>query len=74
MDRFDIQGARSTIADFNPAEDQLFVVYDPALHPDPQLSVTDDGGDALIHLDGAEVARVTGGAGLSADAVGLRGL
>jgi len=73
-DRFDIQGSGGTIADFNPEDDRLVVVYDPELHPDPQISVSDDGADALVLLDGQELARISGAAGLSAAAVGLRGL
>ena len=73
-DRFDIQGNGGTIADYVPAEDRLVVVYDPALHPDPQVSVSDDGADALVYLDGQELARISGAAGLQAGMVGLRGL
>ncbi|OYU16895.1 MAG: type I secretion protein, partial [Rhodobacteraceae bacterium PARR1] len=72
-DRFDIQGG-GTIADYDPAEDRLVVVYDPTLHPDPQVTVSDDGADALVYLDGQELARISGAAGLQAGMVGLRGL
>jgi Ca2+-binding RTX toxin-like protein len=46
------------ITDFNPQEDSLVVIYDPALHPDPQLTTqTSDAGVTLL-LDGVAVANL----------------
>ena len=57
------QGSVTTIADYDFTQDQIVVVYDPAAHPDPQLSLakTDENDDVTIMLDGAPVAVVTGG-------------
>lgn len=62
------------ITDFNPAEDALMVLYDPHLHPDPQLSVesnTDQGMSTLL-LDGVPLANLTNGAHLDLAAITLR--
>jgi Ca2+-binding RTX toxin-like protein len=46
------------ITDFNPQEDSLVVIYDPALHPDPQLTTqTTDAGVTLL-LDGVALANL----------------
>lgn len=50
--------------------DELVVLYPEGTSP--QLTVQDDGEDALVLLDGEVVARVTGAAGLAAGAVQLR--
>jgi hypothetical protein len=61
-------GALARIADFSPGEDELVVVYDPATHPDPQLTLVSLPGssDATVMLDGLPVAELAGGAGLDA--------
>ena len=61
----------ANIADYNGDEDRLVVVFDPALHPDPQLSLelnanTDD---MVVLLDGVPLAMVQGGAGMTLDDV-----
>lgn len=51
----------ATIGDYDPAEDQLVIVYDPTGHPDPVVAVEpDEGTEGAIHilLDGAIIARV----------------
>ena len=60
------------ITDFDPAEDQLVVMYDAALHPDPQLSVTAGGGATILMLDGVAVASLTNGATLDLATVQLQ--
>ncbi|WP_299725303.1 calcium-binding protein [uncultured Tateyamaria sp.] len=55
----------AVIADFDSAED-VIVIIDPTLDPAgtaPVVTVTDDGADALILLDGNVVGRAVGGAG-----------
>ena len=65
-------GGSSLVTDFDSATDRLVVVYDPALHPSPAITVEDTGVDALIRLDGIEIASISGGAGLTAQEVELR--
>lgn len=60
------------ITDFDPSEDQLVVMYDAALHPDPQLSVTAGGGAIILMLDGVPVASLTNGATLDLESVQLQ--
>jgi Ca2+-binding RTX toxin-like protein len=50
------------IDDFDASTDQIVVVYDPADHPDPQLSVapTEDGQGSVVMLDGIPVAELPG--------------
>jgi len=52
------------IADFNPQEDALLVLYDATLHPDPMLSLTVDEGSGTVTLllDGVPLAALTNGA------------
>ena len=55
----------ATITDFDSAED-VVVIFDPNFDSrttDPDITVTEDGADALISLDGAVVARMVDGAG-----------
>ena len=58
--------AVAQITDFDRREDALVLLYDPAHHADPEVSiVTEDGSpDAVVLLDGIPVAHVLGGAGL----------
>lgn len=62
------------ITDFDPDEDKLVLLYDAETHADPEVSVVTEEGsaDATVVLDGVPVARVMGGAGLSAADVMLR--
>ena len=62
--------AGATITDFDRSTDQLWVLYDPASHPDPDVTVIEDGPDAVVQLDGQPLARLVGGAGLTPDALG----
>ena len=61
----------ANIADYNADEDTLVVVFDPMLHPDPQLSIEtpENTDDAIVLLDGVPLAMVQGGAGMSLDDV-----
>ncbi|AWB49854.1 hypothetical protein HYN69_16280 [Gemmobacter aquarius] len=65
-------GGSSLVTDFDSAADRLVVVYDPVLHPSPAITVEDAGNDALIRLDGIEIASISGGAGLTVQEVELR--
>lgn len=61
------------ITDFDPAADTLVVLYDPALHPDPQLTVqAEDSGATTLLLDGVALASLTNGAALDLGAITLR--
>lgn len=69
-----IAGNTATIQDYDASEDRIMVVFDPTQHPDPVLTVTadpDDPENALILLDGVELAVVPGGAGLSSEDIEL---
>lgn len=62
------------ITDFHPAEDEIIVLYDPATHPDPAVTLSrqDGSDDATLLLDGVPVAKIAGGAGLSPDQITLQ--
>lgn len=60
------------ITDFDPAEDSLVVLYDAALHPDPQLTLGIGGGATILMLDGVAVASLTNGASIDLSAVQLQ--
>lgn len=51
----------AVIQDFDPATDRLVISYDPAVSPDPAVSVAaaPEGG-MLLQLDGQTVAHLTG--------------
>jgi Ca2+-binding RTX toxin-like protein len=59
--------AIANIADYNAHEDSLVVVFDPMMHPDPQLSLETpaDSDDVVVLLDGVPLALVQGGAGMT---------
>ena len=52
----------SHIADYDPTDDQLVIVYDPAVHVDPVLTVgPNEGGQGqAIYLDGTRIVIVDG--------------
>jgi Ca2+-binding RTX toxin-like protein len=56
------EGGVAHVSDYDANLDKLVVVYDPAVHPDPILSVevTPDGSESTILVDGAPVATVRG--------------
>jgi hypothetical protein len=59
------------ISDFNPAEDEILVLYDAEAYPDPQLSLEDAGeDDVTVLLNGLPLAHIAGGSGL--DVASLR--
>ena len=64
--------ALAQITDFNPAEDDLVVIYDSTLHPDPQLSLQETAGNTLLLLDGVPLASLTAGAGVDLSAIRLQ--
>ena len=58
----------ATIDDFDPAADRLTVVYDPAAHPDPRLTVERGATPydrASLLLDGFVIAELPGNPALS---------
>ncbi|MCL4186342.1 MAG: calcium-binding protein [Rhodobacteraceae bacterium] len=59
-------GKVATITDYDPAEDRIGVVFDPAATPDPVVTVETEGDTAYVLLNGVRVAAVPGGAGLTA--------
>jgi Ca2+-binding RTX toxin-like protein len=64
----------AVIADYNPEEDRLVMLYDPATHPDPEVTVEPDPvlADAMhILIGGTVVAHVLGAPGLTAADVEL---
>lgn len=63
--------AIANIADYNADEDALVVVFDPMMHPDPQLSLETQHNtvDVIVLLDGVPLAMVQGGAGMTIDDV-----
>jgi Ca2+-binding RTX toxin-like protein len=67
------EGEVARIADYDPAQDEIVLLYDSAAHPDPLVSVQtdDDTGLATVLVDGLPVAEVAGGAGLTPDAIRL---
>ena len=68
-----LAGGAAVIADYDSQEDRLVVELPaPADGSEPLLEVIGDGADAVILLDGAVMARVTGAAGLGVDEIGLR--
>jgi hypothetical protein len=61
------------ITDFDPAEDQLILLYDPALGDAPAASLAQDaGGNTQILLGGDVVATLTNGAQISLQDIILR--
>lgn len=67
------QGEFAQIQDYDPAEDQIVVVYDAVAHPDPVLTLEQEDGsdDVTVLLDGLPLGLIAGGAGLTADAIQL---
>lgn len=62
------------IQDFDAAQDRLVLAYDPAAYPAPEITVTpvpDDPRAVIVRLDGVALAKVHGGAGLTAQDIEL---
>ncbi len=57
------EGGVAHVADYNSKDDKLVVIYDPSVHPDPQLSVevAADGSNTLL-LDGHALVVIRGDA------------
>lgn len=66
-------GSMAHITDYDPAEDDIVILYDATAHPDPHVElITDDGSsDATVWLDGIPLAVITNGAGLTVDQLTL---
>lgn len=64
--------AATQITDFNAADDRLIVLYDPAVHPDPQLSSQSTAAGTTLLLDGVAVANLQGAASLDLSHIELR--
>jgi hypothetical protein len=81
MDMFQIDlssfgslNAPAEVLDFNATDDRIEVSYDPTDGDPPVIEVAEDPADAanaLILADGTIIAVIRGGAGLTADAIGL---
>ena len=80
-DEFDLAGWLDqgggivTITDYDPAEDRLVLVYDPLVHPEPNVTVTPPearGMAASILIDGIVVADVYGPVAPTVDDIILR--
>ncbi len=56
------EGEVAHVSDYDSSQDKLIVVYDPAVHPDPSLTVevNDDGTESTLLLDGTPLATVRG--------------
>lgn len=67
-------GPMAEISDYDPAEDQIVVMYDPAVHTAPELAIVPVVGseDVTLTLDGVQVAMVRGGLGMDLSQVALR--
>ncbi|MBO6602489.1 MAG: hypothetical protein JJ938_06175 [Roseicyclus sp.] len=70
----DPDGEAPLISDFDPAEDVIEVMFDPALTPDPVITVVDfpDGSGADILLNGELVLKANGAQGLDPGTIALR--
>ena len=60
------------ITDYNPSEDALIVLYDPAQHPDPQLSLQTTSAGTTLLLDGVALANLADIAGLDLGSITLQ--
>ncbi|UWQ95596.1 hypothetical protein K3728_18375 [Rhodobacteraceae bacterium M385] len=62
------------VADFDPSEDRIEVIFDPSVNPDPTLEVQDfaDGSGANIILNGEIILSVEGAQGLDPNAIVLQ--
>lgn len=62
------------VADFNPSEDRIEVIFDPYESPDPTLEVLDfaDGSGADIILNGEVILSVAGAQGLDPNMIDLQ--
>ena len=68
------EGEPAVIEDFDPAEDELVVVYDDSAHAAPELGLQadpDDPGSMILTLDGVAVAELIDQAGLDLDQITL---
>lgn len=66
------EDAATQITDFNATDDRLIVLYDPAVHPDPQLSSQSTAAGTTLLLDGVAVANLQGAASLDLSHIELR--
>lgn len=75
LEEIDPDAPLAQIADYDPSEDELVLLFDPAIHADPVVSIelVEGTSDATIILDGIALAIVRGGSGLTPDMIQLRG-
>ncbi|MEL6550563.1 MAG: calcium-binding protein [Pseudomonadota bacterium] len=69
-----IEGENATLSDYDPAEDNLVVVFDDSAGSAPHLALQASDADpdaAVLTLDGHPILTVNNGAGLSLDDVSL---
>ncbi|MEP4034979.1 calcium-binding protein [Pseudophaeobacter sp.] len=67
-------GAAVQLMDFDSAEDQLVVFWNPDGEAEPEISIeadSDDPSQQVVHVNGSEVLRLTGAEGLSAADIAL---
>ncbi|MEQ3673350.1 MAG: calcium-binding protein, partial [Pseudophaeobacter sp.] len=67
-------GEAVQLMDFDSAEDQLVVFWNPDSEPEPEISIepdSDDPDQQIIRVNGAEVLRLTGAEGLSVGDIAL---
>lgn len=62
------------VADFDPTEDRIEVIFDPDVNPNPQVEVQDfeDGSGADILLNGSVILSVSGAQGMDPGLIDLR--
>lgn len=60
------------ITDFDPAEDELVVLYDSTLHPEPALTLQTGPSATLLLLDGVPLASLTNSATVDLAAIRLQ--
>ncbi|WP_224816317.1 calcium-binding protein [Hasllibacter sp. MH4015] len=62
------------VADFDPSQDRIEVIFDPGINPDPVVEVQDfdDGSGADILLNGEVILSVSGAQGLDPGLIDLR--
>ena len=73
-DHIDDPWGAGVVNDFDPSEDRIEVIYDPAITPNPVIEVQDfpDGSGADIVLNGQVILSVSGAQGLDPALIDLR--
>lgn len=60
------------IMDYDPSQDQLVILYDANLHPDPLLSIDSHDGSCTLLIDGVPLADLAGHSNIDIGTVQLR--